>query len=647
MKDDLYTALAWLPRPPDDFSARCRTLVESIDDDPGAGLGRRLRQLANCALGENQLIKLGRAIVALQGAGRTLAPLTPFRLGLVGNGTLDHLVLPLVASAARHGVALEIVSGHYGQVMQEALAPDSTINRAQVDAVLVALDYRGLPLNAQPGDEEAAQHSVAAALDQIDALRAGFRQHGNAPSIVQTLAPPSDTLFGNRDALIAGTPLNLVERFNRALAQRVAESNDILFDVAHVAGTVGLANWHSPAQWNLAKYPFAGDYVPLYADHVGRLLGAARGKSRRVLVLDLDNTLWGGVIGDDLLEGIKVAQGDAVGEAHLAVQQLALSLRARGIVLAVSSKNNDDTARLPFQKHPEMLLREQHFAVFQANWNDKATNIRAIADELSLGIDSMVFLDDNPVERNLVRTTLPEVAVPELPDDPSLYARTLAAAGYFESLAFLPEDQKRADMYQDNARRVALRSQAGDMDAYLRSLDMKIDFAPFDDTGRARIVQLINKSNQFNLTTRRYTDAEIHALEGDGRVFTLQVRLTDTFGDNGMISVVICRPDERAPSTWQIDSWLMSCRVLGRQVEQMVLREVLQHARQRDVTRVIGRYIPTDRNALVKDHYAKLGFEAVSEEPDGTTVWEMASDREIAPGHFAVTRAGFDTIAAA
>ncbi|MGS0891017.1 HAD-IIIC family phosphatase [Burkholderia stagnalis] len=645
MKDDLYGTLAWLPRAPDDFSVRCRTLGESVDQTTDIGWGNRLRQLACYSLGENQLIKLGRAIVSLQRAGHSLTPLTPFRLGLIGNGTLDHLVLPLVASAARHGVSLEIVQGHYGQVMQEALTPDSTINRAQVDAVLVALDYHGLPLNVQLGDEEGAQRSVAAALDQIDALRAGFRQHGNALSILQTLAPPSDTLFGNRDALIAGTPLNLVERFNRGLAQRVAESNDILFDVAHVAGTIGLANWHSPAQWNLAKYPFSGDYVPLYADHVGRLPGAARGKSRRVLILDLDNTVWGGVIGDDLLEGIKVAQGDAVGEAHLAVQQLALSLRARGIVLAVSSKNNDETARLPFQKHPEMLLREQHFAVFQANWNDKATNIRAIAEELSLGMDSMVFLDDNPVERNLVRTTLPEVAVPELPDDPSLYARTLAAAGYFESLGFLPEDRKRADMYQDNARRVALRNQAGDMDAYLRSLDMQIDFAPFDDTGRARIVQLINKSNQFNLTTRRYTDADIQAFETDERIFTLQIRLTDTFGDNGMISVVICRPDEREPRTWEIDTWLMSCRVLGRQVEQTVLREVLEHARRREVTRVIGRYIPTERNALVKDHYAKLGFEAVSEESDGTTVWEMTTDRDIAPGHFSVTRAGFDTIA--
>ena len=219
--------------------------------------------------------------------------------------------------------------------------------------------------------------------------------------------------------------------------------------------------------------------------------------------------MWGGVIGDDGLEGIKIAQGDATGEAHLAVQRLALDLRQRGIVLAVSSKNTDEVARTPFEKHPEMLLKLEHIAVFQANWNDKATNIQAIAEELSLGLDSMVFLDDNPVERGLVRKLLPQVAVPELPDDPAYYARTLAAGGYFEAVTFATEDLRRAGFYQDNAQRASLQKQVGGVDAYLASLDMAITFQPFDATGRARIVQLINKSNQYNLTTRRYTDPEV------------------------------------------------------------------------------------------------------------------------------------------
>jgi FkbH-like protein len=320
---------------------------------------------------------------------------------------------------------------------------------------------------------------------------------------------------------------------------------------------------------------------------------------------------------------------------------MALALRRRGIVLAISSKNNDEVARAPFRHHPEMLLKEEHVAVFQANWDDKATNIKAIADELALGLDAMVFLDDNPVERGLVRRILPQVAVPELPDDPALYARTLAAAGYFESITFSQEDRTRAEMYQTNAQRVALKNQAGDIDAYLASLQMEITFAPFDLTGRARISQLINKSNQFNLTTRRYTEAEVAAAEADPAVFTLQVRLADSFGDNGMISVIICRPGDHGP--WDIDTWLMSCRVLGRKVETMVLREILRHARSAGVDRVVGTYRPTERNALVRDHYEKLGFTRLAEHADGTTVWQISVHEEIAPAPITIRRIGFPT----
>jgi FkbH-like protein len=268
-----------------------------------------------------------------------------------------------------------------------------------------------------------------------------------------------------------------------------------------------------------------------------------------------------------------------------------------------------------------MLLKFDHIAVFQANWNDKATNIQAIADELSLGLDSLVFLDDNPVERGLVRKLLPQVAVPELPDEVAYYARTLSAGGYFESITFANEDLKRAGFYQDNAKRANLQKQIGGVEAYLASLEMTITFQPFDATGRTRIVQLINKSNQYNLTTRRYTDPEVAAAEDNPEIFTLQVRLADLFGDNGMISVVICRLGEAG--VWDIDTWLMSCRVLERKVEHMVLREILEHARAAGIRKLTGTYRPTDRNKLVIDHYAKLGFTKVSGEASGLTRWEF------------------------
>jgi FkbH-like protein len=435
-----------------------------------------------------------------------------------------------------------------------------------------------------------------------------------------------------------GTQRRVIGKLNQAIGDSVAGTTDLLLDVAGLAETVGLETWHSPALWNMAKLPCDVSCMPIYAEHVARLLAALRGKSRKCLILDLDNTVWGGVIGDDGLQGIAIAQGDASGEAHLAVQKLALQLRQRGIVLAVSSKNTDEIARKPFREHPEMLLKEDHLAVFQANWNDKATNIKAIAQELSLGLDAMVFLDDNPVERGLVREMLPQVAVPEVPDDPAQFARTLAAAGYFEALAFSAEDRTRAEMYQTNARRVELQKQAGDLDAYLASLDMEIDFAPFDGIGRARISQLINKSNQFNLTTRRYSEAEVAAAEEDPNVFTLQVRLIDSFGDNGMISVIICRTAE--PGVWAIDTWLMSCRVLGRKVEQMVLREIIARACEAGIETLIGTYSPTEKNDLVREHYQKLGFTKMDDRADGSTLWKMSTATEIAGVPMRVRRSG-------
>jgi FkbH-like protein len=505
------------------------------------------------------------------------------------------------------------------------LTADSKVNNSKPDAVLFALDYRALPLRISLGDREAAAAGVEGAIGYLEALGNGIKAGSNAVCIFQTFAPPVETLFGSLDRALPGTLRNLIGGINRALAESLIGSGDVLLDVATLAETVGLAEWHNTALWNMGKFSFSDEFIPLYGDHVARTVAALRGKSRKALILDLDNTVWGGVIGDDGLEGIQIAQGDARGEAHLAVQRMALDLRQRGIVLAVSSKNTDEVAREPFEKHPEMLLKLDHIAVFQANWNDKATNIQAIAEELSLGLDAMVFLDDSPVERGLVRKLLPQVAVPELPEEPAYYARTLAAAGYFEATAFATEDLKRAGFYQDNAKRASLQKQVGGVDAYLASLDMTITFQPFGATGRARIVQLINKSNQYNLTTRRYTDPEIAAAELDPEVLTLQVRLSDIFGDNGMISVIICRPGDAG--VWEIDTWLMSCRVLGRKVEHMVLREILDHARVAGVHKLAGIYCPTDRNKLVVDHYARLGFAKVSEEESGLTRWELAVAR--------------------
>ncbi len=634
---DLYESLAWLPRSPEHFANLCRAVLDTVGD-----LGDRLQWLASHALDEAQLSQLAKQVARGREASRSLAPLIPFKLGVISNTTTDFICPALVATALRHGIALECVAAPFGQVAQQALSWDSEIRRARPDAVLIAVDFRGFALTPTPGDAAVAETTVAQALGYLMTLREGIKQDGTTICLVQTLARPVEGCFGSLDLVMPGTLRNMIDAINRGIAASIAGTEDVLVDVAGLAETVGLAEWHSPIEWNSAKVPLANGFVPLYADHVCRIIASRRGNSRRCLVLDLDNTLWSGVIGDDGVEGIILGHGDPTGEAHLNVQQTALSLRGRGIVLAVSSKNDDEVARLPFRTHPEMALREEHIAVFQANWQDKATNIKAIAEALSLGLDSVVFLDDNPTERGLIRRVLPQVAVPELPDDPSLYARTLMASGYFEAVAFSAEDRSRADFYRDNSRRLALLDQIENVEGYLASLQMVITFRPFDDTGRVRITQLINKSNQFNLTTRRYTEADVREVAGDRECFTLQVGLSDIFGNNGMISVIICR---KSGSDWHIDTWLMSCRVLGRRVENAVLQELLGHARRRGILRIIGAYRPTARNKLVEDHYAKLGFALIEKGEDGTDLWQL--EVRSAPAvaiPMVVERFGFDLV---
>ena len=288
--------------------------------------------------------------------------------------------------------------------------------------------------------------------------------------------------------------------------------------------------------------------------------------------------------------------------------------------LAVVARRPEATVVLEaFRNHPEMVLREDDIVAFRVNWEDKAANIKAIADTIELGLESFVFLDDNPAERKRVRDALPAVAVPELPDDPSEWLAVFQAAGYFEQTSFSQEDQQRAAFYKANAQRAAQMERIGNHDDYLRSLDMVLSIAPFDTAGRKRIVQLIGKSNQFNLTTKRYGEAEVAEVAADPDALTIQARLVDIFGDNGVISVVICRKVEE---NWTLDSWIMSCRVLGRRVEEAILQYIVTQARARGIAELVGRYIPTARNGLVRDHYEKLGF-TKADERDGETSWRL------------------------
>jgi FkbH-like protein len=433
----------------------------------------------------------------------------------------------------------------------------------------------------------------------------------------QAALPVHLPLLGNNEHRLHGSRARFVAQLNQALRDMAEHEGVDILAVDDRAARDGIGKWHDPGLWHRSKQEIAPPAGPLYGDLVGRWLAAKQGRSFKCLVLDLDNTLWGGVIGDDGMEGIALGQGSALGEAYVAFQDYARELARRGVILAVCSKNDEANALEPFEQHPDMVLRRADISSFVANWSDKAANIRAIAQELNIGLDALVFVDDNPFERNLVRQELPMVAVPEVSDDPTGYPVALADAGYFEALSVTDEDRERTAQYQGNKARDALKASVTDLPAYLRGLEMQLVWKRFDRIGQQRIVQLINKSNQFNLTTRRYTDEDVLAVMEDQDAFGLQLRLLDRFGDNGVIAIIVGR--RQPDNDLLIDTWLMSCRVLGRQVEPTTLNLIAQEAAKLGARRLVGEYIPTKKNGMVKGHYTRLGFTLMETDENGAS----------------------------
>jgi FkbH-like protein len=566
---------------------------------------RALVALAGAQLSFPQIGKLDRALTRLledQSVGGvqpgTRGALPGVRLAILGSATLSHLAPGIRVAALRRRLLVEIYEGNYGMYLQELVDTGSELHRFRPDVLLIALDAHHLA----EAPESTAEHALAT-IEQCWTLA---RQHLNCAVVQQTVLPIFAPMLGNNEQRLPGSPAAIVEQINAGLRPRADQAGVHLLALDSFSRSQGIAAWHEPALWYRSKHEVHPRAALLYGDQVARILAALRGSSSKCLVLDLDNTLWGGVIGDDGLEGIALGQGSAVGEAFLAFQRWCRSLTSRGIILAVCSKNDEANARLPFQKHPEMVLRESDIACFVANWQDKSSNLRQIAATLNIGIDALVFADDNPAERALIRRELPEVQVPELPLDPAGYIDTIAAAGYFEGLRVTAEDQERSRQYQANAERARMRSEVTDMEGYLASLAMHCIVRPFDEMGVPRITQLINKTNQFNLTTRRYTEEQVRETMLSPDAITLQVRLTDRFGDNGIIAILIARAT--GPGAAEIDTWLMSCRVLGRRVEEASLNTLAAACRRRGIHRLVGIYRPTAKNNMVQDLYPRLGF---------------------------------------
>ncbi|HTA76465.1 MAG TPA: HAD-IIIC family phosphatase [bacterium] len=610
--------MPWLTKPVE-FSKK----LNAIKKAPLEEAWGLLMALSQTDLNFLETIQIDKVLTEKFGGTAPLGLSTqPVRLAILSSSTVDQLLPGLRVGGLRRNLWISTYTTDYGQSLQEMMNPLSGLHQFKPTAVLVAFDAFSL-FGVQPLGLtlDSASAKLEGALDQVQTLWRLSREKLGCHIIQQTPLPLYQPLMGHNEQRLPDSPYHLLRVFNAKLRESADEQKVDILDINSWAAMEGLKEWHNPVFCHQAKQEVSPTAGPMYGELVGRLLAAQQGRSFKCLVLDLDQTLWGGVIGDDGLEGIQLGQGSGIGEAFSAFQRFARDLSSRGVILAVCSKNNEAAALEPFDKHPEMILKRDHIAYFAANWNDKASNLKMIAKALNIGLDAMVFVDDNPFERNQVRSALPMVAVPEMPEDAALYPACLVSAGYFEAISLTEDDRARSAQYQANHTRIKEQGAFTDLTEYLKSLDMELVWGHFDGLSLPRVTQLINKSNQFNLTTRRYSEEETKKFATNPKAVTLRCRLIDRFGDNGIIGIMIAVEDKSGD--WLIDTWLMSCRVLGRGVEQAMMDLLAQEVSGRDGKRLIGLYCPTAKNEMVKDHYAGLGFEAVDLDALGNSRWAL------------------------
>ncbi len=548
-------------------------------------------------------------------------------MALLGTCSFDHLLAPIRIGGVRQQLRINTYVGDFGQHRQELMLAGSGLQAFKPEIIILCLQVSDvlepLPLSTSLAEVDAA---IAEAVEDIVGLWRLATANLGATVIHHTFLPLAAPLFGDLDARVPASPRALVSRLNQAVAEAADQEGVLLLDLAGWARSQGLERWFDRTRWFHAKQLVTPTAAVFYGDLVGRMVAAVRGGTAKCLVLDLDNTLWGGVIGDDGLSGIVLGQGSAAGEAFVAFQHYVRQLAERGVILAVCSKNDPAVAEDAFT-HADMVLRRDDISVFVANWEDKPSNIHRIAEALNIGIDSLVFFDDNPAEREIVRQTLPEVRVLEVPADSTEYIRCLAESGCFEAAGFTREDQARGKQYAANVERQ--KATGTDLPAFLRSLNMQLLVTEFDAADMTRIVQLTGKTNQFNLTTRRHNTSAMEAFASDPACIALSFRLLDRFGDNGLICVAVAVPEN--DRGLRIDTLLMSCRVLGRQVEEEVLHQLVLAARERGATTLIGEYRPTPRNGMVRDLYGRLGFTRTAEAADGSVTWSLELAEYLAP----------------
>ena len=550
------------------------------------------------------------------------------RAAVIGHGTLEPLADHLCVAGAGMGFHIATKAGEYDQWARELMDPDADVWEHKPHVVFLTLDTATL-LPKLVDNAVLSMDEMLADIDDVvqmlkQMLTAAATAHAGVQLVVHGFGHCANVLpviGGDRE----NHPANRLAIANQRLRSALAADlpGVVAIDQAGIEATVGTSNLRDERLYFLAGIRFTDTLMRTMATYQAAVLSALLGKTRKCLVLDCDHTLWGGVVGEDGTHGVHVGGSSNPGNAFAAFQKGIKRLQSRGVILAVLSKNNEQDALDVFQKHPGMLLRESDIAAHRINWNDKASNLTELARELNIGTDSMVFLDDNPMERALMRQVHPEVLTPELPADPSAYASFLANLRVFETLQLTSEDVNRTKSYAENQQRSKLeQASGGDYNAYLHSLGIRVKCVASEPGSLTRITQLINKTNQFNATTRRVTDAEVAEMHASPEWILIETHVSDRFGDSGLTGVAMC---ELSGSTLRIDNVLLSCRVLGRGVETALMACIAKAAAQHGCTEINATYLPSAKNAPIADYFDKVGFVA-SEQPDGSKKYTASMD---------------------
>ncbi len=548
------------------------------------------------------------------------------KVAVLGGSTTNEVVNQLNIFLLYHGIRAEFYQSEYGQYWQDAVFGSEELDSFQPDIIYIHTSWRNVEAFPNISDsEEEVKVLLDAEIKRFELMWQKLEEKFHCPIIQNNFDRPNYRLLGNRDIWDYRGRSNFISRLNQAFyeyAQR--HSNFYINDLEYISQDYGLSEWNNSLYWHMYKCAMCMDAIPYVAQSVANIIKSIYGKNKKALVLDLDNTLWGGIVGDDGVEGIKIGPEVPVGQVYAEFQEYCKKLKDIGVILAVDSKNEMENA-LDGLKHPDGILRPEDFVDIKANWNPKDQNLREIADELTLGVDSFVFVDDNPAEREIVSKQLPGVATPAM-DKVENYIKVLDHSGYFEVTSLSEEDMKKTAMYHAKAEANKAVAAFADYGEYLDSLQMSAVVEDFKPIYIQRIAQLTNKSNQFNLTTLRCSEENIKEMQESEDHICLCGRLTDKFADNGLVTVVIGQVQGKE---LHMKLWLMSCRVLKRGLEDVMMNAVIEKARHQGIEAVIGHYYPTAKNAMVKNFYQDMGFSKVVENADGSSEWSMEVSKYI------------------